>query len=1054
MKSYLQNMASDFDAQVFRHPSAEYRGAPFWAWNTTLKEAQLLQQIDTFKRMGMGGFHMHARTGLGTEYLGQEFLQMVRVCTQKAREEEMMAWLYDEDRWPSGAAGGIVTREPQFRARHLLWTPFPYGSLSSQPERRYQSRSQSFRTGQGTLLARYQVVLQQGYLLNYRKLEETEAPPAEGAVWYAYLETEQASPWFNHQTYVDTLNKAAITRFIETTHERYAATVGDFFGTTIPAIFTDEPQFSHKGHFRHADERRDVLIPWTTDFLESYQETYGYHLEEALPELFWELPEHAPSLARYRYHDHLCERFTTAFADTLGAWCQNHQLLLTGHMMEEPTLTSQTAALGEAMRSYRSFGLPGIDMLCDRHEYTTVKQAQSAAHQYGRAGVLSELYGVTNWDFTFVGHKAQGDWQAALGVTTRVHHLTWVSMAGEAKRDYPASIGAHSPWHGQYRLIEDHFARLNTVLTRGQALVRVGVLHPIESFWLCFGPLEQTAMERDEREQAFAHLTEWLLFGLIDFDFIAESLLPSLCPHQEGAQFLVGEARYDVVIVPGMRTIRSTTLERLEHFSEAGGTVLFAGEIPSLVDARPSEHARRFAAGCECIPLTRECLLATVAPFREVAVHLTDGRPAESLLHQLRVIHDQRFVFFCNTDREQGREHMTIRFRGAWSASLLDTHSGAIVPLETRFEDGETVLNWSFAPHGSLLLQLEPGWQPRDVLPPTTPWQEERACQDPVAVTLAEPNVLVLDLAEYRLNEEEWQPVEEVLRIDNLLRQRLGYPLKLEAFAQPWTEREQPLPEHMVSLKFHLASTVDVPGPQLALENAAQTEVFLDGERLYTQPQGWFVDEAIQTVLLPDLTRGMHDITLRLPYGHFTNLEWCYLLGDFGVEVRGRKTRLIEAVRTLSFGDWTHQGLPFYAGNVTYHCHIKGSGKEMAVRTPHFKAPVLSLALDGQETGSIAFAPFQCELGVLTTGEHTLDITVYGNRVNAFGCLHNADEQTTWFGPEAWRTKGDAWCYEYQIKPMGLLVSPTLLVRAEEERGQTGFSEGKALRSIPAQQFK
>jgi len=82
-------------------------------------------------------------------------------------------------------------------------------------------------------------------------------------------------------------------------------------------------------------------------------------------------------------------------------------------MMDEATLEMQTRSLGEAMRSYRSFQLPGIDMLLDGREYTTAKQAQSAVHQYGREGVLSELYGVTNWDFDFRGHKLQGDWQAA-----------------------------------------------------------------------------------------------------------------------------------------------------------------------------------------------------------------------------------------------------------------------------------------------------------------------------------------------------------------------------------------------------------------------------------------------------------------------------------------------------------------------------------------------------------------------------------------------------------------------------------------------------------------
>ena len=133
--------------------------------------------------------------------------------------------------------------------------------------------------------------------------------------------------------------------------------------------------------------------------------------------------------------NHMCERFVSAFVDTIGQWCMEHNIAFTGHMMQEPTLSSQTDSLGEAMRCYRNFQIPGMDLLCDRVELTTAKQVQSAVHQYGREGMLSELYGVTGWDFDFKGHKRQGDWQAALGVTVRVHHLTWVSMNGEAKRD-------------------------------------------------------------------------------------------------------------------------------------------------------------------------------------------------------------------------------------------------------------------------------------------------------------------------------------------------------------------------------------------------------------------------------------------------------------------------------------------------------------------------------------------------------------------------------------------------------------------------------------------
>lgn len=81
---------------------------------------------------------------------------------------------------------------------------------------------------------------------------------------------------------------------------------------------------------------------------------------------------------------------------------------------------------------------------------------------------------------------------AALGVTVRVPHLTWYTMKGSAKRDYPASIGAHSPWYTEFPLLEEHFARLNTVLTRGRPVVRIAVIHPIESDWVLCGPEAQT----------------------------------------------------------------------------------------------------------------------------------------------------------------------------------------------------------------------------------------------------------------------------------------------------------------------------------------------------------------------------------------------------------------------------------------------------------------------------------------------------------------------------------------------------------------------------------
>ncbi|MBR5498310.1 MAG: hypothetical protein IKV76_10055, partial [Clostridia bacterium] len=392
---YKKNTEKSLSPELFRNPTSEYRGTPFWAWNCKLEKDELCRQIDIFKEMGLGGFHMHVRTGMATPYLSDEYMDIVKCCVEKAKSENMLAWLYDEDRWPSGAAGGLVTKDPEFRSRYLLFTHTSYEE-NSDTQVDTDSRAAGGRTCNGDLLAVYDVVLdEQGFLASYKRIGRDDV--AEGDKWYAYTEACNSSSWYNNQAYVDTLNKKAIEKFIEVTHERYDETVGADFGDAIPAIFTDEPQFSHKGTFNNSTDKDDVTLPWTMDLPDTYKAMYGNDILDHIPELFWDFADEKVSINRYHYHDHIAERFSEAFADTVGGWCRNHGIALTGHMMEEPTLRSQTAALGEAMRSYRSFDLPGIDMLCNSYEFTTAKQAQSAAHQFGYEGVLSELYGVTGW---------------------------------------------------------------------------------------------------------------------------------------------------------------------------------------------------------------------------------------------------------------------------------------------------------------------------------------------------------------------------------------------------------------------------------------------------------------------------------------------------------------------------------------------------------------------------------------------------------------------------------------------------------------------------------
>lgn len=119
---YPKSKDKELSDELFKHPTSEYRATPFWAWNCKLEPKELCRQIEIFKKMGFGGFYMHSRDGLDTAYLGDEFMEVVKRCADKAKDENMLACLYDEDRYSSGFAGGLLTKNRRYSERQLLFT--------------------------------------------------------------------------------------------------------------------------------------------------------------------------------------------------------------------------------------------------------------------------------------------------------------------------------------------------------------------------------------------------------------------------------------------------------------------------------------------------------------------------------------------------------------------------------------------------------------------------------------------------------------------------------------------------------------------------------------------------------------------------------------------------------------------------------------------------------------------------------------------------------------------------------------------------------------------
>lgn len=1027
---YKKNSAKVLDEQLFKNPTAEYRGAPFWAWNCELNQKLLDKQIDDLKDMGFGGFHMHSRVGMAKDYLSEDFMNLVKGCVKKAKENEMLAWLYDEDRWPSGSAGGKVTKDRSKVQKILYVTKNPYNDGTLVLDEDKAVSREDFPQTEYYFISSYDIIFDENKkIVSYRQIPITEK--AKGIKYFAYCEYSTPTPWYNGSSYVDTFQKKYIEDFIKLTHEEYKKAVGEEFGKAVPAIFTDEPQVRKQTILNDSIDNTGVVLPFTPDFEETFKKAYGESFYEHLPEVIWDRADTKYSKYRYWFHDHVAERFVTGFNDTVGNWCKDNGILATGHMMEEPTLESQTGALGEAMRQYRSYQIPGIDLLCDRKEFSTAKQTQSVAHQYGREGVMSELYGVTGWQFDFRGHKLQGDWQAALGITVRVPHLFWVSMGGEAKRDYPASIGYQSPWYKEYKYVEDHFARVNTLMTRGKPYIKVGVIHPIESYWLRFGPNDVAGLDIHDIQSRFEDITNWMLYGTLDFDYISESLLKDQYKESESG-FAVEDMKYDVVVVPYLLTIRKTTLDALKKFHKKGGQVIFMGSAPVCVDACESDEAEKFAKECTVIPWSRSELYSQLEPYRTVGIRKSNGNISDNLLYQMRKDGEGYNVFICHVNAPDdydtcSQEKYKISFNGEFKATEYDSLTGEIKNIGAEYVNGKTVITWVCGADSSLLLRLESGRNESTKAHEKPDYSFERL-ESVVDYELAEPNVYLLDYCKMSFNGSEFGEEKYFIHADDDVRERLGMPLRGGKMCQPWFEPLDRNPKDVVKLKYVIHSTIDYKGAELALESINYAKVTFNGKEVDMTQTGYYVDEeAIKKIKLPEIKAGDNELIVEYRYGLITQIEAMFVLGDFGVRSLGAYNEIVPKQERIAYDDICSQGLPFYGGNIVYKTKFTGGGHTL-VRINKYRGAALKVSVDGEDKGIIAFPPYIIDLGVLKDGEHKLDVTFFGNRFNTFGAIHNSHQEGFLSAPGSWRVnyKSTEYSRAYLKKKTGLLVEPQI----------------------------
>jgi hypothetical protein len=95
----------------FLNPGKDYGSAPLWVWNTKVTKEIIDSMMITFKVKAFGGVFVHPRPGLITEYLSQDWFKLFQYTVQKGKQLGLNVWIYDENSYPSGFAGGLVNDE-------------------------------------------------------------------------------------------------------------------------------------------------------------------------------------------------------------------------------------------------------------------------------------------------------------------------------------------------------------------------------------------------------------------------------------------------------------------------------------------------------------------------------------------------------------------------------------------------------------------------------------------------------------------------------------------------------------------------------------------------------------------------------------------------------------------------------------------------------------------------------------------------------------------------------------------------------------------------------
>ena len=956
--------------RLFANPPRQYATAPLWVWNDRLTEDQIRGTLRDLASQRVQQVFVHPRPGLMTPYLGPEWFRLWKVALDEAERLDMNVWIYDENSYPSGFAGGWVPElMPESRGLGLAlketgsapgWTADTVALYRLEGDR-VENVSARARAGEALPAGRYLV---------------------------ATLQRAGNSPWHGGRSYVNLLTRGVTEKFIEVTLAAYQREVGRHFGQRIPGVFTDEPNIRPAGGF-----------PWCPDLPEQFRQRWGYDLLEHLPALVREVGDWRK--VRHDYFATLNALFIERWAKPYSEWCEQHGLAFTGHYWDHEWPHCLGVPDNMAMAAWQQ--IPGIDVLMNQYaEHTHAqfgnvricREVSSLANQLGRQRTLVEVYGAGGWDLRFQDMKRIGDWLLVLGINLLDEHLSYVTLRGARKRDHPQSFSYHEPWWEAYHMNAGYLGRLAAALSQGQQINRVLILEPTTTAWMYQGNEPKLRALGD----AFFKLLMDLEAAQIEYDLGCEDVL-ARHGAVAGHQFRVGRRLYDVVVLPPHTENISSALLRLgETFLEKGGQVLCLGEPPARVDGAPSSRPAEGAGEpgwTTAAPAQAVEALQRLAPPQGLRIWRAPGDRG-ILFHHRRHWDDGQILFLVNTSLEApstGTLESDLQGLERW-----DPYTGTVEPYP--FEKTPTGLKADFAlpPSGSLLLFLSR--QPLKPAPRRAETSTLLAPADPLEIRRLEPNVLTLDYVDITAGGETRSNLY-CYAANRFAWQQHGLD------RNPWDSAVQ-FKDELISRRFP-ADSGFTASYRFTLEGAVPSNLAIVIERpdLYTitcngqpvaaRPGDWWLDKAFGRIPLAAAARvGENVVTLRAqPFTMFHELEPAYVLGDFTLKPAAKGFIITPDAPwrplTGECSGWNEQGHPFYAHGVAYRQGFQVPNKRgrFVVSLPAWYGSVARVEVNGKRAGYIVAPPWELDVTrQLKRGENTVEVVVFGTLKNTLGPHH------------------------------------------------------------------